>query len=102
MAEEEGVEVALPLVWLDPDSVEILFVNQLIVQRQRGEFVLTFGQQTPPVLMGTKEEQIEQAKQIPFIPIRVAVRLGTTVERVGEFVRVLQSLLEREGEKTRE
>jgi hypothetical protein len=93
------VRIELPLVWIDPDSSEILFANQLLVQRQEGEYILTFGQQTPPPLIGTPEERAEQAKQIPYVPVRVAVRVATTRERMRKFVGVMQSLLDREEDE---
>ena len=93
MAEKEQSEVSLPLVWIDPDTSEVLFVNQLLVQRQEQEYILTFGQQAPPLISGTMEERAAQAKDIPYVPIRVAVRLGTTTQRLKEFVKVMQLLL---------
>lgn len=92
----KGIEVQLPLVWISPDDEEILFVNQLLIQRQGDEYILTFGQQSPPVLRGTPEEMEEQAKEMPYVPVRVAVRVGTTRARMKHFVEVMQGLLERE------
>ena len=98
MAEtEDAPGIQMPLVWDDPDAAEILFVNQILVQRQQDEYVLTFGQQTPPLLMGTtNEERMESAKHIPYVPIRVAVRVGTTRQRLAEFVKLIQTLLDAE------
>lgn len=93
MATKENEEISLPLVWIDPDSAEILFVNQMLVQRQGEEYILTFGQQTPPVLTGTPEERMEQAQQIPYVPVRVAVRVATTTQRLRDFVEAIQTLL---------
>lgn len=98
MAEEPGIEI--PFVWIDPEAAEIQFVNQLMVQRQAGEWVLTFGQQTPPLFSGrTPEERVESAKEIPYVPVRVAARLGTTKQRLVEFVQVIQTLLEQEEQQ---
>ena len=97
MAEQEqGPPIALPLVWVEPDSAEIMFVNQLAVQRQGDEYILTFGQQTPPMLSGSREEKAEQAKQLGYVPVRTAVRLGTTTHRLREFVAVIERLLEQQ------
>lgn len=94
MAKDDGI--ALPLVWIDPDSIEIQFVNQLVVQHQGDEYILTFGQQSPPMLMGTLEERKGQAEKIPYVPIRTAVRLGTTTKKMREFVNVLGRFLEQQ------
>ena len=93
MADKEE-SIALPLVWIDPDSVEVLIVNQMTVQRQGEEYFMMFGQQSPPMLTGTPDEKKAQAEKIPFVPIRPAVRLGTTAARFREFVMVLSRFLE--------
>ena len=92
---EDPDGIALPLVWIDPDETDISFVNQVLVQRQNDEYILTFGQQTPPILMGSPEENMERAKEIAYIPVRVAVRLGFTANRMAEFLELIQSAVER-------
>lgn len=91
--EEEGI--LLPVVWVDPESVDITFVNQVLVQRQGEEWILTFGQQTPPILLGSPEENLERAKEIQYIPVRVAYRLGMTTDRLREFSELIRRVLEK-------
>ncbi len=95
---EEDKQLVLPLVWIEPESVEIAFVNQMVVQRQADEYVLTFGQQTPPMLSGTPDEQLEQAEQLRYVPVRTAVRIGMTTQRLKEFVKVIQGFVERQDQ----
>ena len=98
MTKEEDETIALPLVWIDPDSVEILFVNQMVVQRQGDEYILTFGQQSPPMLIGSPKDKMEQAEKVPYVAIRPAVRLGLTKQRMKDFVTVLTRFLASQSE----
>lgn len=94
MAENENEPgVAVPLVWIDLDDAEIHFVNQIIVQPDRNEFILTFGHVSPPLLLGTAEENAARAKTIPYVPVKVVAKMGMTVQRMREFTEVMQRVL---------
>lgn len=96
MADEEREElIQIPLVWLGVEDAEIAFVNQLVVQHQGSEFILTFGQQAPPMLFGGPEENIRQAREVEYVPVKVAVRIGLTAQRMAEFVKVMQQNLQK-------
>ncbi len=70
-----------------------MFVNHMVSQFQAGEFILTFGQQTPPIILGTTEQRREEAKTIRYIPIKAVARIGLTAQRMVDFVKVLQENL---------
>ena len=96
MADEEREEaIEVPLVWIGVEDAEIAFVNQLVVQHQGNEFILTFGQQAPPMILGDAEETIKQAREIEYVPVRIAARIGITAQRMAEFVQVMQQNLQR-------
>lgn len=82
---DENEPLTLPLVWVDPEEVDILFVNQVLLQRQGDEVILTFGQQTPPALLGSEQERRERASQISYVPIRTVARFGLPLSRFREF-----------------
>ena len=75
----------LPLSWIGYEEEPIQFANQFLVQIQPGEIVIALGQVTPPAVLGTPEEQKEQIKGWPFVPVRVAGRYGLTRARLEEF-----------------
>jgi hypothetical protein len=88
----------LPLSWVGHDELPIVFVNQILVQSQPGEFVVAFGQVTTPPVIGTPEEQMEQLAQYDVVPIRTLVRMGITPARLREFTTALQVALDRHDE----
>lgn len=86
----EMVTVALRLVWVGADEADITFVNSIAVQPQGDEVIILFGQQAPPLLLGTPAEMAEQAKGLTHVPVRTRLRIGTTRQRLAEFAEVLQ------------
>jgi len=67
-------------------------VNQFLCQFNQDEFFLTVGQMVPPALIGpTPEERLEEAEQIPYVPIKPLARLAFTRQRLVELVATLQA-----------
>ena len=87
--EEKFIEV--PLVIIGAEDTPIYFANQFVVQHEQKEFIITFGQCSPPLLLGSPEEKRDAAKRIPYVPIKVVARVGLTPERMEELIKVLQT-----------
>lgn len=83
------------LEWHPADEIPFLFVNQLIAQVNQGEVFLTFGQVSPPVILGTPEEQRRQLSELESVPVRPIARLSMTPERLEEIIGVLVHTVER-------
>jgi len=97
MPEKPSDGIAVPLVWVGLEEAEIKFVNQIIVQMgppgHEGEFVISLGQLQSPVLIGD-EKQVKQAlRSLPYVPVKTVTKAGVPVERVREFIDVLQRVV---------
>ena len=80
MAEEKTVAFERPLKWTGIDETPIYFTNQMLIQHQQNEFVLTFGHVTsPPFLKPPTQKELAAIKFVPVTPI---VRLGLTPQRL--------------------
>jgi hypothetical protein len=94
MAEEVGEvpeEFGLPLAWIGLDDQPIILANQFISQvGQQEEIVISIGHVAPPVLIGTPQEQFEQAKRIPFVAVRPVARISMSRVGLEEFIKNLQ------------
>jgi hypothetical protein len=89
--------IAVPIIWSGPEDVPILFTNAFVSQFDQtlDAFILTFGQMTPPALVGATEEELRrQAEQITFISVKPIVRLSLTPTRLREVIASLQANLE--------
>ena len=55
--------VNLPIEWNYPESIVSRYATNLVVQHTEHEFILSFFEVKPPVILGTAEEQKEKAQQ---------------------------------------
>lgn len=85
---EEQVE--LPYFFIGTEDVPIHLSNMQVIQHVRQEFIITFGQFTPPLVLGTPEEQLEQVKSKPYLPVKTVARLAMSPDRVLDLIKALQ------------
>jgi hypothetical protein len=101
MSTDPQQPIELPLSWVDVDEHAVLLANQFLVQTVApNEFVVTVGQLVGPALIGSPEEQQEQAAEISFVPVKPVVRLNMTRNRVVELIQVLSLQVERHDAAT--
>ncbi len=85
-----GDRIEIPLFIVGAEDVPIVFSNLQVVQHEENEFILTFAQYSPPLALGNPEEQAEQIKRMPYVPVKVVARIGMTPDRVQKLMEVLQ------------
>lgn len=88
MADEEGI--ALPFFFIGTEDVPIQLSNFQVVQHVQQEFIITFAQFAPPLVIGTPEEQKEQVEAKPYLPVKTVSRLAMSPERVLDLIKALQ------------
>jgi hypothetical protein len=93
--------IRVPVVFIGAEDTPVQYANQFVVSHQQDEFILTVGQVTPPLLLGTEAEQREQAQQLAYVPVKTVARLAFTRARLVELMSVLQENLKRFDEKKR-
>ena len=90
---------SVPLIWIDRDDKAVLFANQILAQHLNDEFLISFGQVSPPAILGSEEEQQEGLARVEFVPVKTIARIGLPAQRMREFVSVMQQSLDQyEGE----
>jgi len=90
-----GGGVQVPLTWVGTEEIPIQFINSFIGQvDERGDVIVSFGQTTPPALIGTPEEVMAQAKRLAYVPVRPVARFTLSRPRLLELVEMLQKTLE--------
>jgi hypothetical protein len=91
---DEGQQKGIPFLWLGPEDVPILFVNQFVSQFYHDAFIVTIGQTAPPPVVGTPEEIAEQLEDVSYVPVKPAVRLGLSESAMRELIAHLQANLD--------
>lgn len=85
--------IQIPVAFIGAEDIPVLYANQFVVTHNGQEFILVVGQITPPLLLGTPEQQAEQAKLLSFVPIKTVARFAMTRERMEQLIKVLQEHL---------
>ncbi len=98
-----GLGKHIPVVYKGLDETPIIFANQFLLQEpQTGEFVLSFAQFAPPILLpGTDEEMKAQLDRIQFATITALGRYGLTETRLRELVKLLSDYLKNYDERSK-
>ena len=93
MPEEE--EVQIPLVIIGVEDTPIIFSNFQVVQHEQREFIITFAQYSPPLTLGSPEEQQEALKRTAYLPVKTIARIALTPDRLEQFIDTLQANYEK-------
>lgn len=79
--------------WGDLSTEPVFFANMFAVTGDNeGQFHLTIGQTSPPVLVGTKEEQTQQLDHMGALPIRPLIRVAIPSAKFDELVNLLTNI----------
>lgn len=70
------------------------YATHIVVQHTEHEFIISFFEVQPPVLLGMPEEIEARLEQIESIRADCVARVIVAAERMPEFVRVLQDNLD--------
>lgn len=87
MSDDKGI--AIPLDWHVPEDLIPRYATNFVVQGTGHEFVISFFEAMPPVILGTIEEQKEQAKSVGSVQARCVARIVVSPSRMLEFAQLL-------------
>ena len=94
MTEQGREELALALEWHVPEDIVSQYVTNMVVQHTEHEFVISFFEVTPPLVLGEPDEIKTQLEQLGTVQAECVARIVVAASRMPEFVRVLQDNLE--------
>jgi len=99
MTEQELEARRIPIEWYVPESIVSRYATNIVVQHGEHEFVISFHEMQPPVLLGTPEEVEAGLEQIESIRANCVARVVVAAERMPDFIQVLQESLARYSSK---
>ena len=94
MTENQSELNRLPLEWDVPEGLAGLYANNIVVQHTQYEFVVSFFQTFPPLVLGSPEERAAQIEQLDSVKAKCVARIVVSPERMQAFVDVLASNVE--------
>ena len=91
--EDEGRIRDVPISF-PSDGVPTRYVTNFAVQHTDQEFFISFYEVHPPLLLGTREEQVTQLEGMLPLKAEYVARIVVSAKWMPEFVRILQENLE--------
>jgi hypothetical protein len=90
--------IPISLIWPDVDEQSVYRANQFLGQLSPGpgpdgapeEFVLTIGYVSPPVMLGSAEEQAATMNALGAVSVRTLARVSMSRGRLQELIGILQ------------
>lgn len=90
---EEGVY--LRVEWRFPEGMATRWTNNFVVQTQGDDFVLSFFEIRPPLVLGSLEEQREQLAALSTVQAEGVARVVMSAQKMQELIQLLQGQFER-------
>lgn len=85
--------IALPIEWHIPDDIQARYATNMVAQHLEHEFLISFFDIWPPILLGSPEEIAEKLKEVKSVRASCVARIVIAEEKLPDFIRVLQDNL---------
>jgi len=86
---------SIAIDWQIPNDVHSRYATNLVVQAGPNEFIISFFEIRPPILLGTQAEKQAALENIKTIPAICVARIVVSPAQMPEFIRVLTENWER-------
>ena len=97
MTDKETNGVMLPIEWQLPEGIVSRYANNIVVQQTEHEFILSFFEIQPPLLLGSPEEQAAKLEALGAVRAECVARIIISPSRIQSFIEVLQRNYENFG-----
>jgi len=95
MSDQELAEgYRVPIEWYYPEDIVSRYVTNMVVQHTEHEFIVSFFEVQPPVLLGDVETRTAQLDEVKSVRANCVARVILAPERLAEFIQVLQDNLD--------
>lgn len=92
--ENEVMGVRLPLEWYVPSDLVARYATNMVIQRAENEFIISFFEVKPPLILGTPESIAEQVEKMKSIRAVCVAQIIVAADKMPSFVDALQRNLE--------
>ena len=95
MAEEqEDKGITFTIDWQIPDDIVARYATNMLVQRAENEFIISFFETKPPILLGDADEISAQLKSMgSVLRANCVAQIIVAAEKMPSFVEALQKNL---------
>ena len=79
--------------WNVPPDLVARYATNLVVQRMENEYLISFFEIKPPILLGEKDEVIRMAKEMKYITANCVAQVIVAADKMPGFVEALSKNL---------
>lgn len=90
---EASGNITLPVEWHVSENVQSRYATNIVSQPLQHEFVISFFEAQPPIIVGTPEENKARYQELEAIRAECVAKIIVAAERLPEFIEVLQTTL---------
>jgi len=101
MEDQDLETLVVPIEYHVPDGVVSRYATNLVVRHGEHEFILSFFEVQPPIMLGTHEQVEEQWQTLDAIRAECVARVVVAAEKMPSFIEALQTNLAKYREKQR-
>jgi hypothetical protein len=95
---EDRAVMQLPIHWLIPENISSRYANNIVIQHTEDEFVLSFFEIHPPLMLGLSEEVSEE--QLPdAVEAECVARIIVSRNKIESFIEALETNFARYKDK---
>ena len=85
-----GKQYAIPIEWHIPDNIEPRYATNMVVQNLEHEFIISFFDMQPPVLIGGPEKIERVLQETTSIRARCLAQIIVARDRMPGFIKAFQ------------
>lgn len=100
--ENEKNILSLPIDWHIPKDLRTGYATNLVVQHTEHEFILSFYEVYPPILLGSKDDIANRVEELDTVRAECVGRMVVSAERMSEFIKVMQNNLTKYQDRQKE
>ena len=91
----EATEISLPVNWHFPEGIQSRYANNILVQTGQFEFIISFFEMQPPLLLGSPDENKKRLETLGEIQAECVGKIVVPHELVPAIISVLQTEYDR-------
>lgn len=76
----------IPIEWVVPEDMPVLFANQLLVTHVDGQFLVTFLRAVPPLIFPGEESKMSLVTSVRAVAV---ARIAVPPQQIPGFIRAL-------------
>lgn len=96
--QDSANERQVSIEWHIPGGIVTRYATNMVVQHSEQEFILSFFELLPPIILGTPQE-LEKLETMSSVQAECIARIIVSAGRMPKFIEVLQQTLERVAAK---